>query len=95
MAEDLGKDSSIYNISIYLDSVAKVGTKIEIKSYKDGTLVEHTSAKQFSHIAVASSSFEQGEEYILYLNDKKTVAFTINDVVTIVGEKFNHKNFRK
>jgi hypothetical protein len=95
MAEDLGKDSSIYNVSIYLNTTAKAGTKIEIKSYKDGTLIEHTSAKQFSHIAVASSSFEQGEEYVLYLNGKKTATFTINDIVTIVGEKFNHKNFRK
>ena len=85
MAESLGTTSSINNVSIFLASAQKAGTKIEIKNSAGGIILSHTSLKTFSHIAAGTEKFEEGETYTLYLNDTKTESFTINGIVTTVG----------
>lgn len=85
MAESLGTSSSINNVSIFLASAQKAGTKIEIKNSAGEIILSHTSLKTFSHIAAGTEKFEEGETYALYLNGTKTESFTINGIVTTVG----------
>ena len=85
MAESLGTSSSINNVSIFLASAQKAGTKIEIKNSAGEIILSHTSLKTFSHIAAGTEKFEEGETYTLYLNGTKTESFTINGIVTTVG----------
>lgn len=85
MAETLGSTSSIYNVSIFFSASQSAGTKIEIKNSSDETIIEHTSAKAFAHIAAGSAYFKLGETYTVYLNGEKYQDFTIIDTVTVVG----------
>lgn len=85
MAESLGTSSSINNVSIFLTSTQKAGTKIEIKNSAGETVLGHTSLKAFNHIAAGTEKFEEGETYTLYLNGTKTETFTISGIVTTVG----------
>lgn len=85
MAETFGNKSTVNNISLYLSTTQKAGTKIEIKTSNGETILTHTSAKSFSHIAAASSKFENGETYILYINGEKNTEFTIDSATTYVG----------
>ena len=91
MAETLGSTSSVYNASIYLSSSYQAGTKIEIKDSSGKTILAHTSAKSFNHIAVGTTDFSQGEEYTVYLNGTKNTTFTISDITTVVGN--SNQNF--
>lgn len=85
MAESLGSGSSVYNVSIYLTSYQSAGTKIEIKDTDGETIISHTSAKTFNHIAAGSTAFKQGETYTIYINGSKYDAFTIESITTTVG----------
>ena len=85
MAETLGSTSSIYNISVYFTAQQSAGTKIEIRNSDDETILEHTSAKAFSHLSAGSAYFKSGETYALYLNGEKYQTFTINDITTVIG----------
>ena len=86
MAETLGSTSSIYNISVYFTAQQSAGTKIEIRNSDDKTILEHTSAKAFSHLSAGSAYFKSGETYALYLNGEKYQTFTINDITTVIGD---------
>ena len=92
MAETLGSASSVYNASIYLSSSYQAGTKIEIKDSSGNTILAHTSAKSFNHIAVGTTDFSQGEEYTIYLNGTKYTTFTISDITTVVGNSSQNFN---
>lgn len=85
MAETLGTNSTVYSASIYLGSAQSANTLIEIKDSADNTIVNHTSAKAFSHIAVGTTEFIPGETYTIYLNGEKYDSFTISSTVTTVG----------
>ena len=85
MAESLGQNSAIYNVSIFFDSTLAKGTLVEIKNSADNTIISHTSAKTFSHMAVGSPQFTVGETYIIYINGIKYDQFTISEIVTTVG----------
>ena len=85
MAETLGTESSVYSASIYFGSTQNAGTKIEIKSSTDETIISHTSAKIFNHMSVGTEDFKSGETYTIYLNGTKYQDFTISSIVTTVG----------
>lgn len=85
MAETLGQNSSTYNASIYFSSTMPAGTKIEIKNSAGITIISHTSAKAFNHIAVGTPSFTKGETYTVYVNDAEYTTFTVSDTTTTVG----------
>lgn len=85
MAETLGDTSSIYNISVYFPTQQTADTKIEIRNSNDETILAHTSAKAFSHLAAGSAYFKPGETYALYLNGEKYQDFIISDIVTTIG----------
>ena len=85
MAESLGTSSSVCNVSIYLSSAASAKTILTIQNSKGETVMEHTSAKSFNHIAFGSNVLELGETYSLYLNGEKQESFTISGTTTIVG----------
>lgn len=92
MAETLGSSSSVYNASIYLSSSKPAKTQIEIKNAAGETIVEHTSAKAFVHIAVGSEKFIAGETYTIYLDGEKYTTFTISGIVTTVGNSNTNQN---
>lgn len=85
MAESLGSDSSVFNASIYLSASESAKTVIEIKDSSNKTIIKHTSAKTFNHIAIGTPKFSIGETYTLYLNGEKYTTFTISDITTTVG----------
>lgn len=85
MAETLGLNSSVYNVSIYLDSAMEPNTEIEIKNAAGDTILGHTAQKSFNHIAVGSETFRLGNTYTIYLNGEAYDSFTITNTVTTVG----------
>lgn len=85
MAETLGSNSSVYNISVYFSSTLTASTKIEIKDSQGQTILSHTSAKTFNHLAAGSSEFKNGETYSIYINDSKYIDFTISGITTTIG----------
>lgn len=89
MAETLGSSSSIYNISVYFTSTLSKGTKIEIKNSAGETVLSHTSAKTFNHLAAGTSAFKNGETYTIYINGSQYQTFTISSTTTTVGNSNN------
>lgn len=85
MAENLGANSAIYNISVFFNSVLTKDTKIEIKDSTNKTIISHTAVKAFNHLAAGSTDFKNGETYAIYINDKEYTTFTISDIVTVIG----------
>lgn len=85
MAETLGSSSSIYNISVYFTSSLSAGTKIEIRNSANETILSHTAAKTFNHLAAGTSAFKSGETYTIYINGSEYESFTISSVTTTVG----------
>ena len=97
MAETLGSASSVYNASIYLSATQSAGTKLEIKDSTGATIISHTSAKAFNHIAVGTTDFQYGETYTLYIDGTKYTEFTISSITTTVGnsnQNFNNMMLR-
>lgn len=92
MAETLGSSSSVYNASIYFSSTLSAGTKVEIKNSAGETIISHTSAKTFSHMAVGTSEFKNGETYTVYVNGSSYTSFTISSIVTTVGNSGQNFN---
>ena len=86
MAESLGDSSSINNVSIFLSSTQPANTTIKIKDTNGNSIVEHTSAKTFDHIAFGSGLLKMSEKYTLYLNDESVEQFTISGITTTVGQ---------
>ena len=91
MAETLGQTSSVNNISVYFTSSQKAGTKIEIKDADGNTIIEHTAAKAFNHLAVGAEEFGLSESYTIYLNDVKYQSFILTDITTTVGNSSNNQ----
>lgn len=89
MAESLGDNSTIYNVSIFLTSTYAKDTLVEVKDEAGKTIISHTSPKTFSHIAAGSTEFKNGGTYIIYINGKKYDSFTISKIVTLVGSGGN------
>ena len=85
MAESLGSDSSVYNISVFFTSTLAKGTKIEIRNSTGETILSHTSIKTFSHLAAGTADFKSGETYTIYINGEEYTEFTISNIVTTVG----------
>ncbi len=92
MAETLGSSSSIFNVSIYFTSTLPAKTKIKIKDASGNTIISHTSAKTFNHMAVGTLSFKSGETYTIYVDDEKYDTFTISSIITTVGSGSNNFN---
>ena len=92
MAESLGNTSTVYNVDVYFSSNQSAGTKIEIKNSNNETIVNHTSAKSFSHLATGTSEFELGGTYTIYLNGVKYQTFTISNITTTIGNNNQNQN---
>lgn len=85
MAEDLGQQSNLPSISLYFDSLQSAGANIVIKNSNDETILEHTSAKTFNHLAAGSSYFVIGETYTIYIDGVEYQDFTLSSIVTTLG----------
>ena len=85
MAETLGNNSTINNVSVYFSSAQSANTHISIKNSAGETVLEHTSAKTFNHLAAGSDKFKTGETYTIYINDEKYSDFIISGVTTTIG----------
>jgi hypothetical protein len=92
--EPLSSSSTIYNISVYLDSVKPANTKITIKDSNQNIVAEHQAIKTINHIAVGTPEFHLGETYSIYLNDELYDSFTITDITTeIIGNGVYNERF--
>ena len=92
MAEGLGTNSSIYNVSIFFNFTLSAGTKIEITNQEGAAVVEYTSAKSFGHLAAGTPLFKKGETYNIYVDGDKYDSFTISDITTTVGRATGPQN---
>lgn len=95
MAVTFSSNSSVFNLSIYLSTIYPANTTIEIKDSSDNTILNHISAKQFSHIAFGSDELVIGETYKIYLNGEEYSEVTISDITTVVGNNNQNFNNRK
>lgn len=89
MAETLGSNSTICNISVYFTAAQTAGTEIVIKNASGEIILQHTSAKSFNHLAAGTSDFKLGETYTIYLDGEEYTNFTISDITTSVGNARN------
>ncbi|MDO5451658.1 MAG: carbohydrate-binding domain-containing protein [Candidatus Saccharibacteria bacterium] len=94
MAESLGANSGICNLSIYFDSLQPADTNVRIQDSSANTVIEHTSAKTFSHLAAGSKALVPGETYTIYLNEEPYQTFTISEVTTTIGKDNFPNHFR-
>lgn len=85
MAETLGSNSIVNNISVYFSSTLAKGTVIEIKNAAGETVLSHTSAKTFGHMAAGTEAFKAGETYTIYVNGTEYQSFTVEGTTTTVG----------
>lgn len=92
MAEPLGNNSGVSNISVFFDSTQPTGTVIEVKNSAGNTVLSHTSAKTFSHMAAGSDQLIPGETYTIYLNGANYRSFTISEVTTVIGNSNANPN---
>ena len=90
MAENLGSNSTIYNISVFFTSTLPKGTEIEIRNSDGETVLTHTAVKAFAHLAAGTAGFTLGETYTIYINDAEYTTFTISNIVTVVGNGGNN-----
>ena len=92
MIDTPNKTSSNYNISVYLSEVKSANTFIKVVNSDGETVLSHTSAKSFSHLALATPAFNLGEVYTLYLDNEIAYIFTISGSTTNVGENANRQS---
>ncbi len=92
MAETLGASSSIYNISVYFTATQVAGTTVEIRDANGETILTHTSAKTFNHLAAGSAELKLGATYTIYLGGEEYQSFTITDTTTTVGKSNVNQN---
>lgn len=90
MANSLGSHSSVYNISVYLESIKPAGTKIAIQNSNGDSIITYTSKKQFSHIAFGTEELKLGDTYSIYIDDELYQSFTISDTTTNIGRRNNY-----
>ena len=92
MAESLSNTSTIYNASIFFTSSQPASTNITIKDENGSTIINHTSAKSFNHLAVGTPDFKLNGTYTIYIDDKEYDSFTISNTTTTVGNTNNNQN---
>ena len=85
MAESLGSSSGVCNISVYFSDTQAAGTLIEVKNSANELVLEHVSAKTFSHLAAGTEALVPGETYTIYLNGEEYQSFMIMEVTTVLG----------
>ena len=89
MAGNLGQSSRIYSISVFFNEIKPAGTKIAIKDSTGNTVMSHTSAKSFNHLAAGTEEFIPTQKYTIYINNNKYEEFTIANIVTTVGNTYD------
>ena len=92
MAESLGEKSGVCNISIYFSSTQAAGTEFKLEDSNGNVILEHTSAKTFSHLAAGSEKLIPGETYTVYIDDEAYDKFTISTVTTTIGDSRANQN---
>ena len=85
MAETLGSNSGVCNLSVYFGSTLAAGTLIEVRDSSGETILKHTTVKAVAHMAAGSEKLTLGETYTIYLNGEEYESFTISEVTTTVG----------
>ena len=85
MAETLGANSGVCNISVYFTTMQAAGTVIEIRNSASEVVLSHTAAKTFNHMAAGSEALVPGETYTIYVNGAEYQTFTISTVTTTIG----------
>ena len=85
MAESLGANSDVCNISVFFNQPQKAGTNVEIRNSNDEVILSHTANKTFSHLSAGSEALLLGETYTIYLDNEEYQKFTILEVTTVVG----------
>lgn len=92
MAENLGANSGVCNISVFFFSQQPAGTVIELRNSKGEAVLSHVSAKAFSHLAAGSEALTLGETYTLYVGDTAYQTFTVSEVTTTLGNSRTNQN---
>ena len=85
MAETLGADSGVCNLSVYFTTMQAAGTVIEVRNSASEVVLSHTAAKTFNHLAAGSEALVPGETYTIYINGAEYQTFTISTVTTTIG----------
>lgn len=93
MAESLGSNSSVPNLSIFFNAIYPANTTIEIKDSSGETIFNHTSAKSFSHLAAGTTQFGFGKTYTIYIDGEEYQQFTVSNITTTIGKTQN--NFKR
>lgn len=92
MAETLGASSSVYNINMYFTTTQAAGTTIEIRNADNETILSHTAAKTFAHLAAGTAEFKLDETYTIYINGEEYQTFTITGTTTTVGNSNTNRH---
>ncbi len=85
MAVSPNNSSSKYSLSIFFTQTYSAGTVITVEDSSGNSILEHTSAKSFSHASLSSESFKEGQTYYIYINDTEYTSVTLNGKTTQIG----------
>jgi len=85
MAGTLGSSSGVCNLSVYFNTTLPAGTMVEVLNSTGETVLNHTSAKSFNHMAAGSETLVPGETYTIYVDGAEYQTFTISEVFTTIG----------
>lgn len=85
MAESLGANSSVCNLSVYFDTTQPAGTLVEVRDADGEVILSHEAKKTFSHMAIGSKDLTLAGSYAIYLDGEMYQDFIITEVVTTIG----------
>ena len=95
MAQGISSNSKQYGFISYLSKTYPKGTKIAIYQSDEQLITEFSSTKEFSNLVYSSEALRKEDSYVLKINDEKIETFTIQSVITQLGEKRKDKESMK
>lgn len=95
MAQGISSNSKQYGFIAYLSKTYPKGTKIAIYQSDEQLITEFSSTKEFSNLVYSSEALRKEDSYVLKINDEKIETFTIQSVMTQLGEKRKDKESMK
>ncbi len=91
MAQGISLNSKQYGLIAYLSKIYPKGTNIAIYDSNDQLIAKLSSTKEFSNLVYSSEKLKKEGAYVLKINDEKIESFTIQSILTQLGEKKGNK----
>lgn len=89
MAVTPNTSSTKNSLSIFFSQTYSANTVLTVKDSSGNLILEHTSAKSFSHASLSSDQFTEGQTYLIFINGVEYASTTLSGKTTQVGSGGN------